>query len=90
MVGAQRSVIKTIKPGLHPHSNAKEGLHRSFFEQNEQTAIGKQLACVAGEHLNFRHAAAALGVSLSSVSTRVKMLEEYLGVLLFERHARGV
>jgi DNA-binding transcriptional LysR family regulator len=42
------------------------------------------------EHLNFRHAANALGVSLSSVSARVKVLEEDLGILLFERHARGV
>ncbi len=42
------------------------------------------------EHLNFRHAANALGVSVSSVSTRVKALEEDLGILLFERHARGV
>lgn len=42
------------------------------------------------EYLNFRHAANALGVSLSSVSTRVKALEEELGILLFERHARGV
>ena len=42
------------------------------------------------EHLNFRHAANALGVSLSSVSARVKTLEKDLGVLLFERHARGV
>lgn len=42
------------------------------------------------DHLNFRHAAKALGVSVSSVSTRVKNLEEDLGILLFERHARGV
>jgi DNA-binding transcriptional LysR family regulator len=42
------------------------------------------------EYLNFRHAADALGVNLSSVSTRVKTLEEDLGTLLFERHARGV
>ncbi|MFT4177958.1 MAG: LysR family transcriptional regulator [Thermomonas sp.] len=42
------------------------------------------------EYLNFRHAANALGVSLSSVSARVKTLEEDLGILLFERHARGV
>ena len=42
------------------------------------------------EHLNFRHAAKALRVSLSSVSARVKTLEEDLGILLFERHARGV
>ncbi len=42
------------------------------------------------EYLNFRHAANALGISQSSVSARVKALEEDLGVLLFERHARGV
>lgn len=42
------------------------------------------------EYLNFRHAANALGIAQSSVSARVKTLEEDLGVLLFERHARGV
>jgi DNA-binding transcriptional LysR family regulator len=42
------------------------------------------------EYLNFRHAANALGVAQSSVSARVKTLEEDLGILLFERHARGV
>ncbi|MBS7697498.1 MULTISPECIES: LysR family transcriptional regulator [unclassified Chelatococcus] len=47
-------------------------------------------ARAVAEYLNFRHAANALGVSLSSVSARVKTLEEDLGVLLFERHARGV
>lgn len=47
-------------------------------------------ALAVAEHLNFRHAADALGVSQSSVSTRVKALEEDLGIQLFERHARGV
>ncbi|WP_324695214.1 LysR family transcriptional regulator [Novosphingobium sp. RL4] len=42
------------------------------------------------EYLNFRHAANALGVSQSSVSTRVKLLEQDLGILLFERLPRGV
>jgi DNA-binding transcriptional LysR family regulator len=42
------------------------------------------------EHLNFRHAANALGVSQSSVSVRVKTLEQDLGINLFERHSRGV
>jgi len=42
------------------------------------------------EYLNFRHAANYLGVSPSSVSERIKTLEEDLGILLFERHARGV
>jgi DNA-binding transcriptional LysR family regulator len=42
------------------------------------------------EYLNFRHAANALGVAQPSISARVRMLEEDLGVLLFERHTRGV
>ncbi len=47
-------------------------------------------ALAVAEHLNFRHAAAALGVSQSCVSTRIKQLEQDLGVLLFERRHRGV
>ena len=47
-------------------------------------------ALSVAEHLNFRHAASALGVSQSSVSTRIKQLEQDLGVLLFERRHRGV
>lgn len=61
------------------------------------TVLGSRIPLVSliqtlavAEHLNFRHAANALGVSQSSVSARVKTLEEDLGVLLFERHARGV
>lgn len=42
------------------------------------------------EYLNFRHAADALGVSQSSVSARIRALEDELGVRLFERHTRGV
>jgi DNA-binding transcriptional LysR family regulator len=49
----------------------------------------KQAIAVA-EYLNFRHAANRLGVSQSSVSTRIKALEEDLGILLFERRHRGV
>lgn len=48
-----------------------------------------QLLSVA-EHLNFRHAANVLGVTQSSVSTRIKGLEDALGVILFERRHRGV
>ena len=47
-------------------------------------------AVTVGEHLNFRHAAAALGISQSSVSERVRALAEALGVQLFERGHRGV
>jgi len=42
------------------------------------------------EHLSFCHAANALGVSQSSVSTRIRALEEELGIFLFERNTRGV
>lgn len=42
------------------------------------------------EHLSFRHAANSLGIAQSSVSARIKTLEEDLGVLLFERNTRGV
>lgn len=42
------------------------------------------------EHLSFYRAAKALGVSQSSVSARIKALEEDLGVRLFERNTRGV
>lgn len=49
----------------------------------------KQAVAVA-EYLNFRHAAKKLGVSQSSVSARIKALEEDLGILLFERRHRGV
>ncbi|MDZ5696657.1 LysR family transcriptional regulator [Chelativorans sp. M5D2P16] len=47
-------------------------------------------ALAVAEHLNFRHAANALRISQSSVSARVKTLEEDLGILLSERHAHGV
>jgi hypothetical protein len=45
---------------------------------------------IVAEYLNFRHAANFLGVVPSSVSLRIKALEEEMGVLLFERHSRGV
>ncbi|MEH3036035.1 MAG: LysR family transcriptional regulator [Sphingomonas adhaesiva] len=42
------------------------------------------------EFLNFHHAANALGVTQSSVSTRIKGLEDVLEIPLFERRHRGV
>ena len=47
-------------------------------------------ALVVAEHLSFSAAANALGVRQSGVSKRVRMLEENLGVALFERRPRGV
>ena len=42
------------------------------------------------EYLSFYRAAQALGTTQSSVSARIKALEEQLGILLFERNTRGV
>ncbi len=47
-------------------------------------------ALAVAEYLSFRRAATAMGVSQSSVSMRIKLLEQDLGVLLFERWSRGV
>ena len=62
-----------------------------------QPALGSRIPLVSliqalsvAEHLNFRHAASALGVSQSSVSMRIIQLEQDLGILLFERRHRGV
>ncbi|WP_264816298.1 LysR family transcriptional regulator, partial [Acidomonas methanolica] len=42
------------------------------------------------EYLSFHRAALALGTSQSNVSTRIKALEQELGIVLFERNTRGV
>ncbi|QOG06366.1 LysR family transcriptional regulator [Aureimonas sp. OT7] len=42
------------------------------------------------EYLSFYRAAQALGTTQSSVSTRIKALEQDLGIRLFERNTRGV
>ena len=68
------------------HRNTAEGGIRS----GRIPLISLVQFIAVAEYLNFRHAANALGVAQSSVSARVKALEEDLGILLFERHARGV
>jgi DNA-binding transcriptional LysR family regulator len=45
---------------------------------------------VVAEHEHFSRAAEALCVSQPAVSTQVRELERQLGVVLFERHGRGV
>ncbi|HEX2331819.1 MAG TPA: transcriptional regulator GcvA [Burkholderiales bacterium] len=44
----------------------------------------------AARHLSFKEAAAELHITQAAVSHQVKSLEEYLGVQLFRRAARGV
>lgn len=60
----------------------------SLIKRIPLTTLIQTLA--VAEHLSFRHAAIALGVSQSSVSARIKQLEQDLGVFLFERRPRGV
>ncbi|MBS0395221.1 MAG: LysR family transcriptional regulator [Proteobacteria bacterium] len=45
---------------------------------------------VAARHQNFAHAAEELHLTASAVSHHVRQLERTLGVVLFQRHARGV
>lgn len=61
------------------------------------TALGSRIPLASliqtlavAEHLSFYRAAQALGTTQSSVSARIKALEEELGILLFERNTRGV
>ena len=44
----------------------------------------------AARHLSFKEAAVELHITQAAVSHQVKSLEEYLGVQLFKRSARGV
>lgn len=45
---------------------------------------------VAGRHLNFTRAARELNVTPAAISHQIKTLENYLGVALFRRQARGL
>lgn len=45
---------------------------------------------VIGRHESFRDAAAELNVSVGSVSRYIKLLEQHLGLKLFERQSHGV
>lgn len=44
----------------------------------------------AGRHESFKRAAGELNVTASAVSQQVQLLEDFLGVALFERHPRGL
>lgn len=87
------------KVGGRMRRNLKNADSRSVSHvaRGERSPLGSRIPLAAlvhtiavAEHLSFCHAANALGVAQSSVSTRVRALEEELGVLLFERNTRGV
>lgn len=83
--------MRRVITGLHNVHDART------LDAEALSPLGSRIPLVAlihasavAQHLNFRHAASALGVSQSSVSTRIKQLEQDLGILLFERRHRGV
>ena len=75
--------------GLGYSDDTRTGEPSQLLRGRIQLAALLQTLAVA-EYLSFRHAANALGISQSSVSRRIRMLEEELGILLFERSTRGV
>ena len=63
----------------------------------ERSILGTKVPLIALRQIlavshygSFRHAAQALGVSQSSISARVKSLEEEIGIILLDRNTRGV
>lgn len=60
----------------------------SFGSRIPLTSLIQTLA--VAEYLSFYRATQALGTSQSSVTARIRALEEELGILLFERNTRGV
>ncbi|WP_128086690.1 LysR family transcriptional regulator, partial [Pantoea deleyi] len=45
---------------------------------------------VTARHLNLTHAARELCLTQGAVSRKITSLEQWLGVTLFDRHARGL
>lgn len=69
----------------HMKAEEKSPLRRGRFPM---AALVQTLA--VAEYLSFHRAALALGTSQSSISARIKALEEDLGIILFDRNTRGV
>jgi len=49
-----------------------------------------EIASTAARHASFSDAAIELGMTHGAVSRRIAALESWLGILLFERHGRGI
>lgn len=70
---------------------------KALGEERVITIAGGRIPMVAliqtlavAEYLSFRGAAHALGTNQSSVSLRIRALEQDLGIILFDRKTRGV
>lgn len=75
----------------------RRGKRKAECPKERRIMLGARVPMVAlvqtlavAEHLSFHRAAMALGTSQSSVSARIKALEEELGICLFDRNTRGV
>lgn len=77
---------------MHPGKTRCEGLRAPVpsVQRARISLVALVHAQAVAEYLSFHRAATALGTSQSSVSERIKALEEDLGVVLFERNTRGV
>ena len=87
-----------------PWASAKRGPRRTGVEDNDTAGAGVidmakavsrppleafRFFDVAGRHQSFAKAARELGVTSGAVAHRVRTLEQYLGVELFERQSHG-
>lgn len=71
-----------------PMNDRQRGVPTSLGSRIPLASLIQTLA--VAEYLSFYRAAQALGTTQSSVSARIKALENELGILLFERNTRGV
>lgn len=84
------TAIGWIRTMRRRHPRDRQSLpHSRLFDGRIPMAALVQTLAVA-EHLSFHRAALALGTSQSSVSARIRALEQDLGVVLFDRNTRGV
>jgi DNA-binding transcriptional LysR family regulator len=70
--------------------SARKSSSKSTTRSPAINPISVAEALLVADYLSFRRAAAALGIRQSTVSRRVRALEDELGVSLFERHRAGV
>lgn len=84
--GARSELIRPMRLHAHYHPNME------WFMSEEAASVVPLLAAfdAAAREGHITHAAERLGVPQSSVSRRIKSLEQMLGVPLFQQVGRGV